>query len=159
MVRIDTERLLELGYFADDARPRPLRKWQYVMDLGRIPAEMADEQIAPHAESGCREAWTRLGTAAEAASADGAAVEDLGEVIEAAACLALASLIPSAGIFYAAGASSAAREVAEMDWRYYTAEESLRLAAAWRARAGELLRRAAMADGRGTDDYVGVQII
>jgi len=151
MIRIDTPHLQTLGYFVGDSRN--LRKYQYLMDLGKLPDEVTDETIHPQVESAIRQAdlEIRCGVSEE----ELVNLEKNPNVIEAVACYAMAKLVLVVGLFYSDGAANVSREIAEMDYRYYSGNEAIQLSRQWEQRGQQALSRIQ----HGSDDYVNAILI
>lgn len=151
MIRIDTPYLKTLGYFVGDTRD--LRTYQYLMDLGKLPNEVADETILPQVTSAIRQ--TDLEIRRGVSEEELANLEKDPNVIEAVACYAMAKLVLILGLFYSDGAANVSREIAEMDYRYYSGNEAIQLSRQWEKRGSQALTRIQ----HGSDDYVNAILI
>ncbi len=151
MIRIDTPYLQTLGYFVGD--PRNLRTYQYLMDLGKLPDEVTDETILPQVASAIRQTDLEIRRGVSEEELEN--LEKDPNVIEAVACYAMSKLIPVLGLFYSDGAANVSREIAEMDYRYYSGNEVIQLSKQWEQRGIQALSRIQ----HGSDDYVNAILI
>ena len=106
----------------------------YVRSLGKLPAILPDDAIAPHLESARRHVSGLLGGAAPASDDDAARVN------EAIACFAIAYALPGLNTFFLAHADQVPRYVAETDYVFNDPAQVKVLADLWEKRAANALR-------------------